>query len=197
MERRSLRTDAVDRSRRRYLLAAGTAGASAIAGCLGAEELPEPIALEEDHSCQVCNMVVVNHPGPSGHAVYDADADVPGAEDGVVPFCSSACAYEFYFAQLEAGHEPVVLYLTDYSRVDWEVYDQQGIQFITAHFEAEAQAPASDLEFVVDSDVLGAMGESLIGFGDPDDAASFADRYGGEVFDHDSISRALVEGLGA
>lgn len=197
MVRRGRTTDAtVDYTRRGYLLATGVTGISAVAGCLGEDEAPDPISIEDDHDCAVCNMVISNHPGPSGHSFYPEDADVPVEDDGVVTFCSSVCAYKYYFEQREAGYEPLALYLTDYSSVDWDVYDEQGLKFVTAHLEAAAHADATGLQFVVESDVLGAMGESLIGFSSSDDAESFADQYGGELFDHDSISRALVEGLG-
>ncbi|MFA9425445.1 nitrous oxide reductase accessory protein NosL [Natronorubrum sp. A-ect3] len=192
--------ETVDTPRRRFLQAAGVAGSVALAGCFGddgTDEVDDPISIESGHDCVVCSMVVDQHPGPSGHAFYPADDDVHGTDDdGIVAYCSSACAYEHYFEQYESGHEPLVLYLTDYSSVDWDVYEEQGLEFITAHLEAEAHAPATDLEFVVDSDVLGAMGESLIGFGSAEDADSFADEYGGERFDHDSVTRELVDSLG-
>ncbi|ELY44271.1 nitrous oxide reductase accessory protein NosL [Natronorubrum sulfidifaciens] len=188
----------VDTHRRQFLRTAGVAGTVVVAGCIGdddADDAPDPIAIESDHDCAVCSMVIESHPGPSGHAFYDDD-DLPSAEDGVVHYCSSACAYEYYFDQLEAGYEPIVLYLTDYSAVDWELTDEQGIEFISAHLEAEANASATDLEFVVDSDVFGAMGESLIGFTSAEDADAFAEAHGGERFDHDSVTRELIDSLG-
>ncbi len=186
-------------TRRSFLATAGVASAGVLAGCVGSgdgDDVPEPAAIEDGHSCWVCNMIVVNHPGPSGHAIYPDGSDVPGEQDGIVPYCSSSCAYEYYFEQKEAGVEPLVIYLTDYSTVDWEVYEEHGAQFITAHFGADAHTDSRDLDLVVDSDVLGAMGESLIGFSDSSEAEEFADQYGGDIYDHDSVTRELVESLG-
>ncbi|WP_255191854.1 nitrous oxide reductase accessory protein NosL [Natronobeatus ordinarius] len=183
--------------RRAFLTTIATVGAGALAGCLGDDDgVPEPIAIADDHYCPMCNMVVVNHPGPAGHAFYPEEAEARAEQDGVVPYCASTCAYEHYFEKEEHGHEPIVLYLTDYSKVDWEVYEQGGQLFITAHFAAEDHTAATDLEFVVDSDVLGAMGESAIGFSDAADADAFAEEYGGGRYDHDSITRELIESLG-
>ncbi|QFU82788.1 nitrous oxide reductase accessory protein NosL [Natronorubrum aibiense] len=193
-------SETTDAPRRRFLQAAGVAGTVVVAGCFGSgddeSDVPDPISIDSDHDCAVCNMVIENHPGPVGHAFYE-DESLRGAEDGVVHYCSSACAYEYYFEQLEAGHEPIVLYLTDYSAVDWEIIEDQGIEFISAHLEAEANASATDLEFVVDSDVFGAMGESLIGFTSAEDADSFTEEYGGERFDHESVTRELIDSLGS
>lgn len=183
-------------TRRSMLAGVGTTCAMALAGCLGSDDgLPEPIAIEDDHTCPLCNMVVVNHPGPAGHAYFPDDADVR-EQDGVVPYCASTCAYEHYFEQKELDEKPTVIYLTDYSRVDWDVYEEDESKFITAHLEADDHTDARELTYVVDSEVLGAMGESIIGFSDPDDADAFADEYGGEIHDHESLNRELVESLG-
>lgn len=187
-------------TRRSFVVTVGMASAGALAGCLDGEEdeLPAPIAIEDDHHCPVCNMVVVNHPGPAGYAFYPDDADIPeqDVQDGVVPYCASTCAYEYYFEYEEFGEEPRVIYLTDYSKVDWDVYEDGDVYYITAHFEADVHTDARELTFVVDSEALGAMGQSVIGFSDPEDAESFAEEYGGDVYDHDSIDRELIESLG-
>lgn len=187
-------------TRRSFFLVVGAASGGALAGCLADDEerLPDPIAIEDDHSCPVCNMVIVNHPGPAGHAFYPDDSELPepDIQDGVVPYCASTCAYNYYFEYEERGDEPRVIYLTDYSKVDWEVYEDGNEYYITAHFEEDVHTDARDLTFVVDSEALGAMGQSVIGFSDTGDAESFAEEYGGDLYDHDSIDRELIESLG-
>ncbi|ARS91466.1 nitrous oxide reductase accessory protein NosL [Natrarchaeobaculum aegyptiacum] len=186
-------------TRRSLFLTVGAASVGALAGCLTDEgELPAPITIDADHNCPVCNMVIVNHPGPAGHAFYPDDADIPDqdVQDGVVPYCASTCAYEYVFEYEEYGEDPRVIYLTDYSKVDWEIYRDGDVKYITAHFEADVHTDARDLTFAVDSEVLGAMGQSVIGFSDPEDAESFAEEYGGDIYDHDSITRELIDSLG-
>lgn len=183
--------------RRNFLRAAGATVLTGFAGCLGEETTPEPVNITEDHSCAVCNMIVHNHPGPSGHAFYPDDPSVYGVQEpGVVPFCSSVCAYDYYFELDEEGISPREIYLTDYSTVDWEVFEQGETKFISAHFESTAQTSFEDLFFVVDSEILGAMGEAAIGFSDEDDAEAFADKYDGDVYPHSDITRELIESLG-
>jgi copper chaperone NosL len=182
--------------RRGFLHMAGGVVFTSLAGCQGNKTNHSPISIEEDHSCPVCNMIVHNHPGPSGHSVYPDNSDVSGVQDGIVPFCSSICAYDYYFKLKESGITPKAMFLTDYSKVDWEVYEQSGTKFISPHFSANAQTTVGDLTFVVASDVLGAMGESAIGFSDRDEAAEFSSEHGGDIYSHGEITRELIESLG-
>ena len=189
------------RPTRRALLVALSAGSvGALAGCLGDEESPDPIALDgSDQLCDNCNMVVGNHRGPKGQAFYldDAPTDaIADREDGVAWFCSTWCTYSFVFEYENRGHDPVGLYGTDYSTVEYQFVDSSGVTFITEHVEAEAFADLTDLTLVVDSDVQGAMGSSLVGFSDADDADAFADEHGGDIFDHDDVSADLIAALG-
>lgn len=183
-------------NRRFYLRWAVGSLLPALAGCLSNEANPDPVAISENHSCAVCNMIVQNHPGPSGHGVYPNEPQVYGVQDGIVPFCSTICAYDYYFEMEEEEISPEVLYLTDYSKVNWEVYDQSGTKFITAHFAAESQTRVHNLTFVVDSDVKGAMGQSAIGFSNREDGKIFSNRYGGDMYKHVEMSRELIESLG-
>lgn len=182
-------------TRRRFV--AGAVGLVAVSGCLGDEDAPDPIALDAGQSCEVCQMVIEEHPGPVGQAFYDDEGALPEGRDVDEPacFCSSTCTYEYVLDEADLGADPVVVYLTDYSTVDWEVYDEQGVEFITSHLEAEAFGDAEGLTLVAGSDALGAMGQSLIGFSETADAEAFADDHGGQLVDHDDVSRELIDGL--
>lgn len=192
-------------TRRVFLVGTGTAGLAALAGCLGEEEVPDPITLSEQ-SCEMCNMVINQYNGPVGQAFYDDIHEViddDRDEDDPAWFCSSTCTYEFVFSQEDDGHDPQVIYLTDYSDVDWEVVEEErqaGDEtivdtYISAHLEAEDFAEAPDLTLVADSDLEGAMGTSIIGFSDPDDAQSFIEEYGGIELEHGQVDRDVLSGL--
>lgn len=191
--------DRPDRSidRRTILVGTATTGLAAIAGCLdgtGSEEsVPDPVTIEPETACDNCTMVIGDYPGPAGESFYDDPGAVLG-EDRPAQFCSSRCTYTFTFDN-EAKAEPSVVYLTDYSRVDWEVTSGGEALELSRHLDADAFAPATDLTFVVDSDVHGAMGRSLIGFSDADEAEAFQSEYGGERYEHEEVSRELLQSL--
>lgn len=188
-------------SRRAVLAATGAAGLVALAGCSGSDgERPDPISLDDEQSCDVCGMVIEMHPGPVGQAFYDDEDALPEGRDADEPahFCSSLCTYNYVFDQEGLGSDPTVTYLTDYTAVgdEWEVYDEEGMLFITEHLEAEYFADVDDLTLVAGSDARGAMGQSIIGFSDADDAEAFTEEYGGDLIDHGDVTQELIDGLG-
>lgn len=197
----SFEPSTLTRHSRRHMLRVLTAGGVAcLAGCLGgSDEVPDPISLDgNDQLCDSCNMVVENHPGPVGQAFYldDAPTALPeDRDDGIAWFCSTLCTYRFVLEEVEYGHEPVVVYSTDYSSVDYRLSDDGGATVISAHVEADAFEDVSALTFVVDSDVQGAMGSSLIGFTDANDAESFVAEHGGDRFTDEDITDELIAAL--
>lgn len=138
------------------------------------------------------------HHGPVGEAFYgdDSPPSLPtDREDWIAWFCSSVCTYNYLLENEGRGHKPQLSYGTDYSSVEYELSDDGGTTVVSAHLDAEAFADLYDLTFVVDSDVEGAMGASLIGFTDEDDASQFADEHGGELLTHDDVTREVLSGL--
>ncbi len=195
-----IRTSEPMRTRRTILLTAAAAGAGAVAGCLGGDpETPDPVSLDEGQECDNCNMRIEMHPGPVGQSFYGDDAPATLSEDrpnGAAWFCSSTCTYNYLLENEQRGHEPMGSYATDYSSVDYELGEEGGVTVISAHLEASAFADLRELTFVAGSDVEGAMGGSLIGFSDADDAAAFADDHGGELLTHGDVTREVLSGLG-
>lgn len=182
-------------SRRTVLVGTAGAGLTALAGCLGENgDVPDPITIDDEQVCDQCTMVIGQHPGPNGQTHYENPEEVLG-EDRPAQFCASTCAYTHTFDQEDAGHDPQVMYLTDYSSVEYDVEQDAGIEEITSHSEAAAFANAEDLTLVVDSDVLGAMGPSMIGFTDAEEAETFQAEYGGDLYDHDDVTAELVMSL--
>lgn len=193
-------SDSIDRTRRTVLTAVAAGSVAAIAGCLDdGRSGPDPIDIDGESECDYCSMRIGMHPGPVGQAFYgdDAPPSLPDdREDGIAWFCSSTCTYNFLLENGERGYEPQISYGTDYSIVEYELFDDGGVTVISAHLEAVAFADLRDLIFVANSDVEGAMGGSLIGFTDADEAAAFADEHGGELLEHDDVTREVLSGLG-
>lgn len=172
--------------------AASVVPLAGLAGCLGGD-VPEPVSLDGDQTCDHCGMVISEHPGPAGQTFFEGN--VPEGRDGPAWFCSSKCTYNYGFQREEEGRSVEVSYLTDYSGVDYSVEGEGGSLVITAHLEADAFADASELVLVAGSDVQGAMGSSLIPFSDTADAEAFAEEYGGEVVPHAEVTPDLLAGL--
>ncbi|MBP1922103.1 nitrous oxide reductase accessory protein NosL [Halorubrum alkaliphilum] len=186
--------DDSDVNRRTVLTGVSTGMALAVAGCLGGEGDPdiEPIALDGERSCDQCGMIVEDHPGPVGQ-IHFADDEPEGGRPG--QFCSSSCTYRYRFDEEDAGREPLVTFLTDYSRVDQEAFEEGSDVLFSSHVESEAFASTAHLTVVAGSDVVGSMGPELIPFSDSADVDSFQETYGGQEMDAGAVDRTVIEGL--
>ncbi|WP_336136684.1 nitrous oxide reductase accessory protein NosL [Natronomonas amylolytica] len=136
-------------------------GAVALAGCLGGgeetpAETPDPIALDDGRTCDVCGMVIAEGYGPNGQVAYDGD--YPPDREGPAHYDSVRELYADRFAQADRGTDALVTYVTDYSTVDYELETRDGDRYITGSVAADTFAEAAEVVFVVDSGVQGAMG---------------------------------------
>jgi copper chaperone NosL len=183
-------------TRRSVLVATGTAATLSVAGCLGGDgaAAPDPVGIESDWSCDVCGMVIGNHPGPNAE-IYYAD-ERPNDHDSPARFCSTWEAFQFDFEKRDAGWSREAFYVTDYSSVEYDVYQEGGDTLITSHTNAADFVDATNVTFVVASEAKGAMGEDLVGFSDSADAEDFADQYGGDVVAFADVTRDTIAGLG-
>ncbi|RAW44498.1 nitrous oxide reductase accessory protein NosL [Halorubrum sp. 48-1-W] len=184
-------------SRRRVL--GGIAGGVpfVLAGCLGAggdgdRDSIEPISLDGERACDECGMIVRDHPGPVGQ-VHFADDEPEGGRPA--HFCSSVCTYTYRFDAEDAGRDPLVTFLTDYSLVDQEVFEEGSDVMFSSHVESSAFSRSTELTVIADSDVVGSMGPELIPFSEAADVEAFVDEYGGEPLDAEAVDRGTLEGL--
>lgn len=185
--------------RRRVL--SGIAGCSVVAlvglaGCLGDEQADEdpaePIGLTGGLTCDVCGMVIEDHPGPAAQAFY-ADGR-PDDRDGPVRFDSVVELVTDNADREEMGWELRAVFVTDYSAVSYDLHDVDETTFISVHPEAEHFVDGVDAHYVVGSDVFGAMGEEYLPFSDRSDAEDFTADHGGRVESWASLDPAGVEG---
>jgi len=181
-------------SRRSLLGVAGAAGV-ALAGCLGGDgsERPDPVTLPDDATCDVCGMVIVQHPGPTAEVFY-ADRR-PADHDNPARFDSTWEAFSFDFERENWSRR--AFYVTDYSAVDSTVDESGAEPTISRHVEASSFADATGVTFVVGSSVVGAMGRDLLAFSDSEDADAFREQYGGETAAFDEVTPSLVAALGS
>ena len=176
-------------------MVAGTATLLALAGCQSSSpgDASEPVTIEDGDNCDQCGMVISEHPGPVGETYFEENSPADGDEPA--QFCSASCAYRYTIDRENEGWSTVAMFLTDYSSVDYEVSGSE-TKLISAHFEAAAFAATDALDVVVDSDVEGAMGSSLIPFSETDDAEAFADEYGGQRMAATDVTDETLAGIG-
>ncbi|MFC6872538.1 nitrous oxide reductase accessory protein NosL [Halobellus marinus] len=184
-------------SRRRFLLASAGVASASTAGCLGGgddADAPEPITVPEGATCEVCGMVIRQHPGPTTEIFYRDQQ--PSGHENPARFDSVWEAYQYEFEKDDAGWEDVAFYVTDYSSVDYETFEDGGDTLITRHYEASSFAPASEVTYVVNSEVKGTMGRDLLGFTERSDAEAFQSEWGGSLTTHDGVTPEIIAGLG-
>ncbi|MGM0606271.1 MAG: nitrous oxide reductase accessory protein NosL [Halobacteriota archaeon] len=182
---------------RRSVLAMAATAIGAVSGCLGGdsgpEEPPEPIDLGGGKQCDVCGMVIGNHFGPNGQVFYAEGP--PENRDGPTWFDSVRELFVDRFGAERRGHDPIATYVTDYSIVEYEIVEEGTSRYVSSHVESETFVDATDAVFVVDSDVMGAMGPDLHPFSDAADATAAIEPMGGRVVGYDDVTPELVADL--
>ncbi|MFP8955086.1 nitrous oxide reductase accessory protein NosL [Natrialbaceae archaeon A-CW3] len=175
-----------DLSRRKLLhISGGVLAVSLVAGCLGDDDEDaspaEPIALTGGHECAVCGMVIEDHYGPAGQVFYEDDDDEPVAFDSLTELIVH------HDEQRQRGIDARGVFVTDYSSVDYDLQEQDGTPYISTHAEREAFADATELFYLVDSAVQGAMGPDHVPFSSREDAESLQADHDGEIREWDDL----------
>ena len=188
--------------RRAFLATAGGA-AAALAGCAGIGrdgrggddgDLPDPVSLGGGKQCDTCGMVIGEHPGPSGQIFYREHA--PTGHDDPARFDSVRELFAYHFDRRRRGWEALVVYVTDYSVVDYSIEIRGGTPYLSSHVEPGAFADARGVVFVVGSEVHGAMGPDLVPFSTEGDAEAFAAERGGEPVAFDDVDAGVLSRIG-
>ncbi|WP_123624458.1 nitrous oxide reductase accessory protein NosL [Halorubrum sp. CSM-61] len=180
-------------SRRRLLTGVGAGLSLAAAGCLGDESASiTPISLDGERACDQCGMIVEDHPGPVGQIHFEDD-EPEGGRPG--QFCSSTCTYTYRFDAEDAGRTVRAAFLTDYSLVEQEVFEEGSDTMFSSHVEREAFSRMPALTVVARSEVVGAMGPELIPFSEEADVDAFVEEYGGEPLAAEDVDRGTLEAL--
>jgi len=190
-------------SRRHAVHAIGAGIATGLAGCLGGSAGPasDPMDLSGQKVDYQGGMVIGDHGGPNGQVFY---ADVrPEPRQGPAENSEATAhlawfhtlahgLFPYHFDMVDDGAEATAVYVTDYSRVDWEIPEGTERKKMPAPTAPDSFADATELTYAVETDVLGGMGPELLPFSDTNEAETFADDHGGRTITYDDIDRALV-----
>lgn len=185
--------------RRRHVLLTGAGiTLASLSGCLGGAasdaDAPAVVALSEDAACDICGMVLSQHPGSTAEIFYADNS--PEGHENPARFDSTWEAYQYEFEHDSQGWEETAFYVTDYSSVDYRLFGEGSDTLISRHMETEAFAPVGEVTYVVGSDVKGAMGRDLFAFTAEEDADAFCSEHGGNLATHDEITPEVIAGLG-
>jgi copper chaperone NosL len=181
--------------RREFLIAGSVVGAGLLAGCSSQQssdgDPPDPVSLAGNVECDVCGMVISEHPGPNGQIFYRENS--PETHDSPAQFDSlKACLFPYYFEHEQLDWTAEVIYVTDYSEVDYETSTVEGQKYIQTATGPDTFANADEVVFVVESEVHGAMGPDFVPFSEEDDGASFANEFSGRVVTMDDITPDML-----
>ncbi|WP_416841329.1 nitrous oxide reductase accessory protein NosL [Haloferax sp. DFSO52] len=181
------------RTRRNLLKAVGIGAVTGVAGCLGGggaddEQIPEPIDLSGGKQDDAGGMIIGDHFGPNGQIFYRDNS--PDGHDNPAWFHTlSMGLFPYHFDRERQGWKALAIYVTDYSTVEYDLVEEAGETFISTHTAADTFGDATEMTYVVNSDVHGGMGKELHPFSSVDDAASFASEHDGSTVSHDEITR--------
>jgi nitrous oxide reductase accessory protein NosL len=180
-------------SRRQVLGVGATMTVGAVAGCtsFSGGEPPAAVAVADDWGCDHCGMVVSQHPGPNGEVFFESNS--PEGHENPARFDAlKSCLFPYLRSKERDGWSAAAVYATDYSSVDYEIDDSSDSPTISSHTAAESFADATELWYVVESDLRGAMGKDFLPFSVEADAEALAAEWNGRVVAYDDIGPALL-----
>ena len=130
--------------------------------------LPDPVPLSAETIAHYCMMNIAEHPGPK------AQIFLSGLPDPIF-FAQVRDAFT-YLASAEQDGFVAAVYVSDMSTVSWDALGDHNWIL------------ADQATFVVGSDRVGGMGvPELVPFLKQDHASDFADRYGGTLYQMNTI----------
>ncbi|ELZ97953.1 NosL [Haloferax mucosum ATCC BAA-1512] len=184
-------------TRRTATKALSVGALAALAGCIGttseSESKPDPIDLSGGKEDDQGGMVIGLHAGPNGQIFYRDES--PDDHDNPAWFHTlSMGLFPYYFEHEQMGWETEAIYVTDYSVVEYELTTEDGDTFISTHTDADTFGDATEMTYVVDSEVLGGMGKDLIPFSSSSDADDFAEEHGGSTVVFDDVTSSWLSG---
>lgn len=167
-------------------------------GCLGVLDsgddgsVPDPVDLSGDKVDDEGGMEIGPHGGPNGQIYYTDNS--PSGHDNPAWFHTlSHGLFPYHFDRLDEGWDPEVIYVTDYSSIEYELIDREGGTYMPSPTAPDTFADAEGLTYVIESEVLGGMGADLFPFSVADDADTFTEKHGGSTIGFGDIDRQLIE----
>jgi copper chaperone NosL len=138
-------------------------------------EVRGPVAFEAGDECHVCGMIITELPGAKAEAIESRS-------NTVHKFCSTQDMLSWWL-QPENQHLKAELYVHDVAKTPWE------------HPQDEHLIDARSAWYVAGSSLQGAMGPSLVSFGNREAAETLAAAKGGRVLSWEQMDLAVLQEL--
>ena len=205
--RSAMKPDQRNMPRRDALKLFGAGTVVGFAGCSGSlgsgsGSVPDPVDLSGGKFDYQGGMEIGAHGGPNGQIFYAVKEPEPAhgsaspstGESGLAWFHTLVHGlFPYHFDRSGRGWEADVIYVTDYSAVEWEPSGQP--PQLPSPTAAGTFGEATELTYVADSNVIGGMGPTLVPFSNSSDAETFVTDYGGQSISFENINRELVSTL--
>ncbi len=136
----------------------------------------DPVTFNAGDECHVCGMLVIEWPGPKGQSINMQSGET-------LKFCSTTDLFSWWL-QPENKTVQAQIYVHDMAKSEW------------AHPADEYLIDAREAWYVVGSDLIGAMGPTLVSFADEAAALELATKSGGRVLRFDDIDLSILQEIG-
>ncbi len=136
----------------------------------------DPVTFKAGDECIVCGMLVTEWPGTKGQSINKQTGET-------LKFCSTTDLFSWWL-QPENKTVKAQIYVHDSAKIDW------------ANPSDEHLIDGRDAWYVVGSDLIGAMGPTLVSFAEEADALELAAKRGGRVLRFDDIDLYVLQEIG-
>lgn len=136
----------------------------------------DPVAIHSGDECHVCGMIIMEWPGPKAESINKHNGET-------LKFCSTTDLFAWWL-QPENKTLQTQIYVHDMSVAHW---DQP---------QDEHLVDARKAWYVTGTDLIGAMGPTLVSFADQAAAQKLVDEKGGRVLTFDQVDIAVLQEIG-
>lgn len=126
--------------------------------------------------CHVCGMLVIEWPGAKGQSINKQSGET-------LKFCSTTDLFSWWL-QPENKTVQAQIYVHDMAKTEW-------VNPVDDHL-----IDAREAWYVVGSDLIGAMGPTLVSYADESAALELAAKSGGRVLRFDDIDLLVLQEIG-
>lgn len=150
-----------------------------LSGCSEQEKAEislDPVAIHSSDECHVCGMVILEWPGPKAESINKQNGET-------LKFCSTTDLFAWWL-QPENKTLQAQIYVHDMARAHWD------------DPEDDYLVEARDAWYVTGTDLIGAMGPTLVSFRERADAEQMVAERGGRVLSFAEVDLAVLQEIG-